>query len=159
VDQDDIRTRAVLAIERAMPETDRQAILDRFRHSVLNGAAVADILDILDNHDFLLEYREPFYEDGHDHQVWAILQVPTVAYPEVMPPIQLRIMSYAVMARALLEQAVPNPQNVATLVRTAMYGMQDRSIAWTRSPYDACQASTPGCCIDHSRDHGSCETW
>lgn len=28
-----------------------------------------------------------------------------------------------------------------------------------RNEDEACQAGTPGCCIDHSQDDGSCEGW
>jgi hypothetical protein len=28
-----------------------------------------------------------------------------------------------------------------------------------RDEEDACQANTPGCCIDHDKDHGDCEGW
>lgn len=34
-----------------------------------------------------------------------------------------------------------------------------RIVAEDRDESDACQRSTPGCCIDHSADAGSCETW
>lgn len=34
-----------------------------------------------------------------------------------------------------------------------------RVIAWDRTPSDPCQASTPGCSIDHNRDPGDCEPW
>lgn len=34
----------------------------------------------------------------------------------------------------------------------------DRIIA-DRDESETCQAGTPGCCIDHSHDHGSCEGW
>lgn len=35
----------------------------------------------------------------------------------------------------------------------------ERVIAWGRDESDACQASTPGCSIDHMADNGPCETW
>lgn len=34
-----------------------------------------------------------------------------------------------------------------------------RHIAATRDERDPCEAGTPGCCIDHNRDDGPCETW
>jgi len=43
--------------------------------------------------------------------------------------------------------------------------MNERIIATDRDETDACEAGTPGCCIDHTaeRDAGtdrdSCETW
>lgn len=35
----------------------------------------------------------------------------------------------------------------------------NRVVATGRDEEDACQAGTPGCCIDHNKDHGSCDTW
>jgi hypothetical protein len=39
--------------------------------------------------------------------------------------------------------------------------MTERAVAWDRedTPSEPCQRSTSGCCIDHSRDDGDCETW
>lgn len=34
-----------------------------------------------------------------------------------------------------------------------------RAVDWDREEHESCQANTPGCCIDHNRDHGSCECW
>jgi hypothetical protein len=34
-----------------------------------------------------------------------------------------------------------------------------RLVADTRPEEEPCQAGTPGCCIDHTFDDGSCETW
>ena len=34
-----------------------------------------------------------------------------------------------------------------------------RVIAWRRKESEPCEANTPGCSIDHTRDHGSCDTW
>lgn len=34
-----------------------------------------------------------------------------------------------------------------------------RVVAWDREESDTCQAGTPGCCINHNADHGSCEGW
>ena len=35
-----------------------------------------------------------------------------------------------------------------------------RAVAWIRQEHEPCQASTPGCCIDHALDeHGGCDTW
>lgn len=35
----------------------------------------------------------------------------------------------------------------------------ERVIVADRDETDACEAGTPGCCIDHNADRGSCETW
>lgn len=35
----------------------------------------------------------------------------------------------------------------------------DRAIDHDRAETDTCQAGTPGCCIDHRADTGSCEGW
>ena len=38
--------------------------------------------------------------------------------------------------------------------------ISDRMIDWDREESDSCQKSTPGCCIDHSRDEqGGCWPW
>lgn len=34
-----------------------------------------------------------------------------------------------------------------------------RHIAATRDEPDPCERNTPGCCIDHIKDDGDCETW
>lgn len=44
----------------------------------------------------------------------------------------------------------------ASLVSAVTSG---RDIDINRAEDESCQASTPGCCIDHSSDHGPCETW
>jgi hypothetical protein len=35
----------------------------------------------------------------------------------------------------------------------------DRIYATNRPESEPCEAGTPGCCIDHNQDHGSCECW
>jgi hypothetical protein len=37
-------------------------------------------------------------------------------------------------------------------------GIAGRVIA-DREETEPCEANTPGCCIDHRHDHGSCESW
>jgi hypothetical protein len=37
--------------------------------------------------------------------------------------------------------------------------VDDRVVAMDRKESEPCQAGTPGCCINHDEDHGSCETW
>ena len=32
-------------------------------------------------------------------------------------------------------------------------------VAWDRTEADACQAGTPGCCVDHAACPHGCETW
>lgn len=35
-----------------------------------------------------------------------------------------------------------------------------RAVAHDRAEHEACEAGTPGCCIDHTHDKGDgCETW
>jgi hypothetical protein len=34
-----------------------------------------------------------------------------------------------------------------------------RVVALDRDESESCQAGTPGCCIDHGQDEGTCETW
>lgn len=34
-----------------------------------------------------------------------------------------------------------------------------RNVATWRGEWEACEAGTVGCCIDHSDDHGTCEGW
>jgi hypothetical protein len=115
----DARTHAALAIEQALGEASRQRILDRFRQSNLNGADVADILDILDNHDALLELREPFYEaDGAD-EVRRRLDWPITDAEDYPTFLQHRLISYAALAVALLTDAVPTAGPVARLAGVA----------------------------------------
>lgn len=129
----DVLTHAVLAIERWMPEEDRRKILDRFRHSNLDGAPVTDILDILDNRDALLALREPFYEEGLHEQVRAALGWPAQeddqdayfdmdrldrdAYTAQL--MRARLIGLAILAVALLTDAVPTVEAVTDLVYAA----------------------------------------
>lgn len=129
----DVLTHAVLAIERWMPEEDRQKILDKIRHSNLNGAGVADVLDIFDNGDALLNLREPFYDDGLHEQVRAALGWPTQEADQeaYMASDHLdrdaytaslwrsRLIGLSVLAVALLTDAVPTVEAVTDLVYAA----------------------------------------
>lgn len=113
---------AVLAVEDALDPADKERILGKFRNSNLNGANVSDILDILDNHDALLELREPFYEDGqHDEAKrlngWAILDENFVDTYETR--LHSRLIGMACLAVAILTDKVPTPQAVASLARKA----------------------------------------
>ena len=36
---------------------------------------------------------------------------------------------------------------------------EDRAYADDREETEPCEAGTPGCCINHNIDHGSCEGW
>jgi hypothetical protein len=117
----DARTHAALAVEQALGEADRQRILDRFRHGNLNGADVADILDILGDHDELLELREPFYDNGADQQVRELLdwQAPGEGSLDYVGRLRYRLISYSCLAVALLTDAVPTPGPVARLAGAA----------------------------------------
>ena len=37
--------------------------------------------------------------------------------------------------------------------------MTERVVDWDRPETEACQAGTPGCCINHNEDDGGCECW
>lgn len=107
---------AALAVEAALTRSEQDSILAQFRHSNLDGADVADILDILSNQDALLEYTEPFYERGEDQTVRLILGWPM----EDGQRWRSMVISMAVYAIALLEHRVPSISAVADLVRRAV---------------------------------------
>lgn len=100
---------AALAVEAAMTEQEKNLILEKFRHSNLNGAAVADILDILDNGDALLELREPFYEDGAYDQAQEMLGWSNRPRKPVL--------GMSVLAVALMTGTVPRPEQVVDLAQ------------------------------------------
>jgi hypothetical protein len=56
-----MQTDVWLAADAAVTEDERRAFLDRFPR--LRGAYVADVLDILDNHDEYLDVLEPMHEE------------------------------------------------------------------------------------------------
>jgi hypothetical protein len=121
-DLDDVTTHAALAIGDALTDDAKERILAKFRTSNLNGAPVADILDILDNGDALLELREPFYEDGGADQAhWLLGWEP---YSDDEPRtyevrLRHRLIGFATLALALLDDAVPKPPFVAALASMA----------------------------------------
>lgn len=119
----DVTMVSVLSVEQALSEPDRQKILGKFRSSNLNGAAVADILDILDNHDALLELREPFFEDGEQDVARRILDWPVLEDHDELDAyltrLQSRLIGMSCLALAILTDKVPTPQAVASLARTA----------------------------------------
>lgn len=49
--------------------------------------------------------------------------------------------------------------HTARLNTTTTTSNDARTIATDRAEDEPCQTGTPGCCIDHSADDGSCETW
>lgn len=117
----DANLHAVLAIEAALGEASRQRILARFATSNLNGAAVADILDILDDSDGLLNLREPFYDGGAVEEVRFQLGWPSDAEEarDYDAMLRRRLIGHAVLAVALLTSAVPTPGPVVRLTRAA----------------------------------------
>jgi hypothetical protein len=120
-DLDDVTTHAVLAIEDALTDDAKERILAKFRTSNLNGAPVADILDILDNGDALLELREPFFDNGGLERTcqllgWSDEVDRTGTYAGLL---QRRLIGFATLALALLDDAVPEPPFVAALAAMA----------------------------------------
>lgn len=61
----DARHKAVMAVTEALSEIEQDRILDatRFLYHNLTGAGVADILDILADHDSHLFWTEPLYDE------------------------------------------------------------------------------------------------
>lgn len=112
-----VRGDAALAVDRALTELERAKILGKFRRSNLNGAEVADILDILDNHDALLELREPFYEAGAHFRVRQELGWQDEADDD--NAMRSAVIGMCVLAVALLTDAVPDTGQVVRLVRRA----------------------------------------
>lgn len=98
-------TTAVLCIEKALTARDRRIILER-APSNLQGAAVADLLDLYVDADMHLEWTEPFWESN----------------PGVMPsaPLPAAIMRYSVQACAELDRDVPKLGDVLALVQRAL---------------------------------------
>jgi hypothetical protein len=119
----DVTTHAALAIEAALTDDARQRILAKFHHTGLDGADVADILDILDNGDALLNLREPFYEDGGADEARRLLDWPLLedhdALDTYLSRLQARLIGFATLALALLNDAVPEPPFVAALAEMA----------------------------------------
>lgn len=107
---------AALAVEAALTPEEKRTILDQFQYGPLNGAHVADILDILADHDALLELREPFYENGYDQAVQAYLG----------RDIDPTILSMAVLAVALLAGQIPWTEVVADVAIRAMASSDNR---------------------------------
>lgn len=107
---------AAIAVEKALSNSDRARILDKFRHTNLNGAEVADILDILDDHDALLPLREPFHEGAED-AVRVALGWPTSGEDDD----QMRgaVLRMSALAIALLTNAMPTPGAVIRLTQSA----------------------------------------
>lgn len=115
---DDVTSQAALAIQSALTEADRQRLLGKFHHTGLDGADVADILDILDNGDALLDLREPFYEDGGFQEALVGLGW-TDTREDYAGRLRLRLVGFAVLAVALLTDAVPTAGSVSRLAARA----------------------------------------
>jgi hypothetical protein len=117
-------TRSALAVEAAMTEEDKARFLGLTAPpgSGLNGAAVADVLDIYADHDECLEWTEPFYDSVAYADVCASIghvpEVRVVPTPEQWYMHSMTV-SHAVLARAVLEQGVPDMENVLALVVAA----------------------------------------
>lgn len=94
----------------------RERILAQFKSTDLNGADVADILDILGDQDWGLQYTEPFYEGAEDATRVA-LGWPT--RDEDDDPMRWALLGASVLAVALLTNAVPTPGAVIRLARSA----------------------------------------
>lgn len=107
---------AALAVQRAMNVVTRERILSKFRGTNLNGADVADILDILGNQDWGLEYTEPFYEGAED-ACRVALGWPT--RDEDSDSMRWALLGASVLAIALLTDAVPTPGAVIRMTRSA----------------------------------------
>lgn len=127
---------AVLAVEAALTEEERAQILAATAGpgTSLHGAAVADVLDILANHDAHLEWTEPFYDS--DPRLLAVLyaaidydpEADLPGTPEGMYGQYLRgiVLSRAVLARALLMRERPDVQSVTTLAAKALEAAHKR---------------------------------
>lgn len=123
----DAQTDTVLVIEAVLTEQQRAQILAATAApgTGLHGAAVADVLDIYADHDAHLEWTEPFYDNLPDDFYAAIgydpdAEVPsgyTSALDHYMHGI---VLSRAVLACAILVQAVPDRETVQTLAVKAL---------------------------------------
>lgn len=50
-------------------------------------------------------------------------------------------------------------EEIVATARAASAPLPVRVVATDRKESEPCQASTPGCCIDHNVDHGDCQGW
>lgn len=111
-------TDAALAVQRSMNVVTRERILSKFRGTNLNGAEVADILDILDNGDALLQLREPFYESGAANEVFGRLGWDE-SNDDQLRAMRHKLVGYSALAVALLTDAVPTAGAVERMTRSA----------------------------------------
>lgn len=122
-DRDDARTKAAFAVEEAMKPVDRYRLLTYAvsNQPAFEGARVADVLDLYDDHDALLGWREPFTQK-HGPRVDAALDI------EVGSPTNLLrgfVAMYATLACAVLMEGEPLPQDVIELARNAVAIAED----------------------------------
>lgn len=62
---------------------------------------------------------------------------------------------------AILDDEFPSGERHYRVPLSAItYRTLRRIVARDRAETDPCEAGTPGCCVDHGRDHGDgCDTW
>lgn len=99
----------VLAVEQALTAMERRIILERVAGTNLEGADVADLLDIWLDSDSYLQWTEPFWEGN----------------PGVMPADRerQRALAYCVLARAVLDRDVPKLGDVLRLWEKTLEAM------------------------------------
>lgn len=123
------QTSSVLAVEEALTEEERATILTRCAGpgTNLHGAKVADVLDIYANHDARLEWTEPFYEeDARMRMLYRVIgHDPDADLPDERDAMFNAYLvgitlSRAVLARALLMEAVPDTDSVQALAVKAL---------------------------------------
>jgi hypothetical protein len=120
-------SRSVLAVEAAMSSEDKARFLalTAFPGSNLNGAAVADVLDLYADHDECLQWTEPFFDGDAIEAVYAAIDhVDDVRPLPTSEEWYMRAMvaSRATLARAVLAQDVPDVESVRDLAVAALAG-------------------------------------
>lgn len=108
------RLRALSAIADALAPADATAILDRYPMLRDAGDLVADVLDILDDSDAYLEFIEPFFNQGDFAVILVALKDAGSDHEDAHA---LGVM--ALLARVILDQAIPDPAAVRALAFAA----------------------------------------
>lgn len=106
------RHEALMAVEKAFgPERAAQVIERTVAvNPRLRGAHFSDILDMADDHDACLRQTEPFYDAGHADVIESALL--DAAIPESHTG---QLISYSLLALALLDPVVPDRRDVLRL--------------------------------------------
>ena len=131
--RDEARTKAALAVEHVMPGGDKLAFMGWVveQNPQFRGASIADVLDIYDDHDALLAWREPFWEKHADRVQAALGYNPDEDAGTPTYFLRAAIASYATLACAVLMEGEPLPADVITLAEQARACAEDDIVRLT----------------------------